>query len=63
MIVLIIKVKKDIQNAKLVKTRVLSSKVITNTQSKTRVCGVIVSTFARRWGGDGFNSQPKQRHS
>ena len=29
----------------------------------TRVCGLIVSAFARRWGGDGFNSRPKPRHS
>ena len=29
----------------------------------TRVYGVIVSAFARRWGGDGFNSRPKPRHS
>ena len=25
----------------------------------TRVCGVIVSTFARRWEGDGFDARPK----
>ncbi len=23
-------------------------------------CGVIVSAFARRWGGDGFNSSPNR---
>ncbi len=30
---------------------------------KTRVFGVIVSAFARRLGGDWFNSRPKPRHS
>ncbi len=30
---------------------------------KNRVCGVIVSEFARRWGGNGFNSRPNPRHS
>ena len=28
-----------------------------------RVCGVTVGAFARRWGGDEFNSRPKLRHS
>ncbi len=28
----------------------------------THVCGVTRSTFARRWGGDGFNSRHKPRH-
>ncbi len=29
----------------------------------TRVCGITVSAFARHWGGYGFNSRPKPRHS
>ncbi len=29
----------------------------------TRVCGVTVSAFARRWEADGFKSRHKPRHS
>ena len=29
----------------------------------TRVCGVLGSASAWRWGGSGFNSRPKPRHS
>ena len=29
----------------------------------TRVCVVTVSVFTQCWVGDGFNSQPKPRHS
>ncbi len=30
---------------------------------QTRVCGITGSASARRWGDDGFKSQPKSRHS
>ncbi len=29
----------------------------------TSVCGVTSSASPRRWGGEGFNSRPKPRHS
>ena len=41
----------------------VKSKVIFLVLSDTRVCGITGSASARRWGGYGFNSRPKPRHS